>query len=177
MVKAAKFMVLVGGIVGVVAFFLPMFSVEGDVGGQNKKVTVSAFQAVRGAEAVKASIESQAGVQVASADQKSFDDLEDATTKFKGVFLGMYAPAALLLLLGLIGVLKKKFGRVFGVLSVLFGLVAIALWGLIFTGTKDTETGQAAFALGLGIHLMLVSGILGFLGGIINTVKPDRGFM
>jgi hypothetical protein len=175
MVKVAKFMVLVGGIVGVVAFFLPMFSVEG--GG--KTFTVSAFQVVRGAEAIKASMEKQAG-EKASSDpeaQKAFDDLEDATTKFKGVFLGMYAPAAILLLLGIIGVLKKKFGRGFGVLALLFGLVAMGLWGLIFTGTKDSQASQHAFALGLGIHLMLAAGILGFLGGITNTVKPDHGFM
>jgi len=175
MVKAAKFMVLVGGILGVVAFFLPMFSVEG--GG--KKFTVSAFQAVRGAEAIKSSMESQAGEKASNdpSTKKAFDDLEDVTTKFKSVFLGMYAPAAILLLLGLVGVLKKKFGRGFGVLALLFGLVAMGLWGLIFAGTKDQKATENAFALGLGIHLMLATGILGFLGGITNTVKPDRGFM
>jgi hypothetical protein len=177
MVKAAKFMVLVGGIIGVVAFFLPLFSVTGKVQGKDVTVALSAFTVVRGAQSVQASIEKQAGAQAAAADQKSFDDLEDMSAKFKAVFLGMYAPAALLILLGLIGVLKKKFGRGFGVLSVLLGLVSIALWALIFAGTKDKVGGETGFALGLGIHLMLAAGALGFLGGIINTVKPDHGFM
>ncbi|HEU5058931.1 MAG TPA: hypothetical protein VFU21_20500 [Kofleriaceae bacterium] len=174
MVKAAKFMVLVAGLMGLVAFFLPLFSV--DVAG--KSFTVSAFQAVRGVEAVKANLEKQAGEKMQNDPQaqKAVADLDDVLTKVKSYLFIMYAPAALLLLLGVIGVVKQKFGRGFGVLSLLLGLVTFGFWALLFfaAGEAKKEQAEATFGLGLGVHLLLGTGILGFLGGVTNTVKPDR---
>lgn len=174
MVRAAKFMVLAGGLMGLVAFFLPLFSVA--AGG--KSFTVSAFQAVRGVEAVKAHIESEAGekVQADPEAQRAMSDLDDVLTKVKSYLYIMYAPAALLVLLGLIGVVKQKFGRGFAILSLLLGLVALGFWALLYfaAGEAKKEQAEAAFGLGLGVHLLLGTGILGFLGGAINTVKPDR---
>ena len=174
MVKAAKFMVLVAGLMGLVAFFLPLFSV--DVGG--KSFTVSAFQAVRGVEAVKTNLEKQAGEKMQSDPQaqKSIEDLDEVLTKVKSYLFIMYAPAALLMLLGIFGVVKQKFGRGFGVLALLLGLVTFGFWALLFfaAGEAKKEEAQAAFGLGLGVHLLLGTGILGFLGGITNTIKPDR---
>ncbi len=174
MVKAAKFMVLVGGLMGLIAFFLPLFSV--DVAG--KSFSVSAFQAVRGVEAVKANLEKQAGekVKTDAQAQKSIDDLDEVLTKVKSYLFIMYAPAALLVLLGIFGVVKQKFGRGFGVLALLFGLITFGFWALLFVaaGEAKKEEAQAAFGLGMGVHLLLGTGILGFLGGITNTIKPDR---
>jgi len=174
MVKAAKFMVLVAGLMGLVAFFLPLFSV--DVSG--KSFSVSAFQAVRGVEAVKAHLESEAGAQIRQDPQaqKSIDDLDEILTKVKSYLFIMYAPAALLVLLGIIGVVKQKFGRGFGILALLLGLVTFGFWALLFfaAGEAKKEQAEAAFGLGLGVHLLLGTGILGFLGGVTNTVKPDR---
>jgi hypothetical protein len=174
MVKAAKFMVLVAGLMGLIAFFLPLFSV--DVAG--KSFTVSAFQAVRGVEAVKANLEKQAGEKMQNDPQaqKAVADLDDVLTKVKSYLFIMYAPAALLLLLGVIGVVKQRFGRGFGVLSLLLGLITFGFWALLFfaAGEAKKEQAEATFGLGLGVHLLLGTGILGFLGGVTNTVKPDR---
>jgi|SoiMethySBSTD1v2_1073268.scaffolds.fasta_scaffold210293_3 hypothetical protein len=174
MVKAAKFMVLVAGLMGLVAFFLPLFSV--DVSG--KSFSVSAFQAVRGVEAVKAHLESEAGQKVREDPQaqKSIDDLDEILTKVKSYLFIMYAPAALLVLLGIFGVVKQRFGRGFGVLALLMGLITFGFWALLFfaAGEAKKEQADAAFGLGLGVHLLLGTGILGFLGGVTNTVKPDR---
>jgi hypothetical protein len=174
MVRAAKFMVLAGGLMGLVAFFLPLLSV--DVAG--KTLTVTAFQAVRGAEAVKQNWESEIGAKVESTPEikQALDRFDELLTKVKPYLYIMYAPAALLVLLGLIGVMKQKFGRGFGVLSLLLGLVAFGFWALLYfaAGEAKKEQAEVVFGVGLGVHLLLGTGILGFVGGAVNTFKPDR---
>lgn len=177
MVKAAKFMVLVAGLVGLIAFFLPFLSAES----QGKSASISAFQAVKGIDgAIDATDQATAGATNAEA-KSARAEIADVVNKVKAFLYAMYAPALLLFLFGLIGVIKKKFGRGFGVLSLLLGLVALGFWALLFMAAgeanKDQGGADVKVALGLGVHLLLATGILGFLGGIINTVKPDRGFM
>ena len=176
MVKAAKFMVLVAGLMGLVAFFLPFLSVEAE----GKSVSVSAFQAVRGISVVEKEVDKAAGAATAATaeGQAALGELDEVLTKVKSFLYAMYAPALLLVLFGLIGVVKQKFGRGFAILSLLMGLIALGFWALLFMAAGEANKGEgqgdAQVALGLGVHLLLGTGILGFLGGIINTVKPDR---
>jgi hypothetical protein len=178
MVKAAKFMVLVAGLAGLIAFFLPFLKAES----QGKSASISAFQAVKGIDTALEKTDAATAGAAATPEAKSATaEIADVVNKVKAFLYAMYAPALLLFLFGLIGVLKKKFGRGFGVLSLLMGLVALGFWALLFMAAgeanKDSTGGDVKVALGLGVHLLLVTGILGFLGGITNTVKPDRGFM
>lgn len=171
MVKAAKFMVLVGGLMGIVAFFLPMATVEG----QGQTIKASAFQAVRGATFIEGKAKEVEGSAISAQDKKSAGEVGDFFTKVKSVLYGLYAPAVLLMLLGLIGVIKQKFGRGFAIFSVLLGLVSLAIWGFLFMLAGEVnKDGDTKLTLGLGSHFLLGTGILGFLGGITNTVKPDR---
>lgn len=176
MVKAAKFLVLIAGLAGLVAFFLPFLTAES--GG--KTASISAFQAVKGIDtALDATEQATAGATTPEA-KSATAEIADVVNKVKAFLYAMYAPAVLLALFGLIGVLKKKFGRGFGVLSVLMGLIALGFWALLFMAAgeanKDQGAGDVKVALGLGVHLLLATGILGFIGGITNTVKPDYGF-
>src|SRR5262245_16829791 len=177
MVKAAKFMVLVAGLLGLIAFFLPFLKAEG----QGKSASISAFQAVKGIDTALDATD-QAAASATTAEAKSATaEIADVVNKVKAFLYAMYAPALLLFLFGLVGVLKKKFGRGFGILSLLMGLVALGFWALLFMAAgeanKDSTGTDVKVALGLGVHLLLATGILGFLGGITSTVKPDRGFM
>jgi len=178
MVKAAKFMVLVAGLMGLIAFFLPFLSAES----QGKSASISAFQAVKGIDTALDATEQAAAAGNATAETKSASsEIAEVVNKVKAFLYAMYAPALLLFLFGIIGVVKKKFGRGLAVLSLLLGLVALGFWALLFMAAgeanKDATGSDVKVALGLGVHLLLGTGILGFLGGIINTVKPDRGFM
>jgi hypothetical protein len=174
MVKAAKFLVLAAGLIGLVAFFLPFLSVEAE----GKSVSVSAFQAVRGISVVEGVVDEAAGTpSAASAEgQKAMADLDELLTKVKAFLYVMYAPALLLVLLGVIGVVKQKFGRGLGILSFLFGLVALGFWALLFMAAGEANKGdtQGQVALGLGVQLMLGAGALAVIGGLTNTIKPDR---
>ena len=51
--KASKFIVLVGGILGILSFFLPLVSVTRE----GKTVSVSAFEVMKGLDAVGAAVD------------------------------------------------------------------------------------------------------------------------
>ncbi|MBA3454506.1 MAG: hypothetical protein H0T42_15560 [Deltaproteobacteria bacterium] len=137
--KATKFIVLGGGILGILAFFLPMVSVQrADFSG-----TVSAFQIMKG-------LDEAAGV----------DGL-------KGITMAFFGPAILLALIGAMGVARKKFGRVAGAFSLIFGLIGLGI-GSLLTSAAEGDSG-------IGLTLLLVTGAAGAVGGVLALIKPERG--
>jgi hypothetical protein len=163
--KASKFIVLVGGILGILAFFLPMVSVTR--GGHT--ATVSAFQIVKGLDAVQDEIQKDSvRTQAASIGESgSLDKADKDIGAIKGIVMAVFAPALLLALMGAAGVARKKFGRVAGTFSLLAGLAGLGIAALL----KSAAEGDS----GIGITLLLVTGLAGLVGGIIALAKPDRG--
>jgi hypothetical protein len=169
--KASKFIVLVGGILGLIAFFLPAVNVTTERG----KVGVSAMQLVAGLDLAKSAVD-EAAVTPDTADAAAFSkargDTSAEISKIKGFVLALFAPALLLVLLGGVGAMRRKFGRGFGAMSLLLGLISLALGALIMSVASEggSETGA-----GIAITLLVVTGIAGAIGGLLALVKPDRG--
>jgi hypothetical protein len=163
--KASKFVILVGGILGILAFFLPMVSVSR----QGKTVTVSAFQVMKGLEAVSGELDKDdvhaqaASYEGGTAQLKSAKDGVDG---IKGIVMAIFAPALLLAAIGGAGVARKKFGRVAGTFSLLFGLVGLGIGAVL----KSAAEGDS----GIGLTLLLITGVAGIVGGIMALVKPER---
>ncbi len=158
--KASKFIVLAGGILGILAFFLPLVSV--DRGGA--KASVSAFQVIKGLDQVEVAVEDGAArgaysVETSASAKKDIGAL-------KGIVMAIFAPALLLSLLGAAGVARKRFGRVAGTFSLLAGLVGLGIASIL----KSAAEGDG----GIGLTLLLVTGIAGVIGGLIALVKPER---
>jgi hypothetical protein len=162
--KASKFLVLAGGILGILAFFLPMVTVERDGG----KVSASAFQIVKGLDAVKSKLD-KTEVKMSAAAYGSTAELSRAKSDLsdiKGIVMAIFAPALLLAAIGGAGLARKKFGRVAGGFSLVFGLVGLGIGALL----KSAAEGDA----GVGLTLLLVMGVLGTIGGILALAKPER---
>ena len=163
--KASKFIVLVGGILGILAFFLPMVTVERE----GKSVSVSAFQVVKGLDAVGSELDKE-NVRVKAAaygETATLNKAKDGVEGMKGIVMALFAPALLLAAIGGAGVARKKFGRVAGTFSLLLGLVALAIGALL----KSAAEGDS----GIGLTFLLLTGVAGVVGGLITLVKPDRG--
>jgi len=90
-----------------------------------------------------------------------------------------YIPPALLLLFGLAGILRRRFGRILGFLSLLGGLASIGTWlGLHFgieVALRQSELKHTQIALMFGAHLLIVAGAAGVLAGLGALIAPDRG--
>ncbi len=160
--KASKFIVLVGGILGILAFFLPMVTVHQ----QDFSGSVSAFQIVKGLDSLSVAAGSQ-DVNVALADAgASAKSAKEALDGMKGIVMAIFAPALMLVLIGGLGVMRKKFGRVAGTFSLLFGLIGLGI-GALLKGAAEGDSG-------IGLTLLLVTGVAGVVGGLIALVKPER---
>ncbi len=162
--KASKFVVLVGGILGILAFFLPMVSVTR----QGKNVTVSAFQVVKGLEAVSSELDTDE-VRVKAAaygETESLRGAKDGVSGIKGIVMAIFAPALLLAFIGGMGVARKKFGRVAGTFSLLFGLLGLGIGAIL----KSAAEGDS----GIGLTILLLTGLAGIVGGIMALAKPER---
>ena len=174
MVKASKFIVLAGGLLGIIGFFLPFISAQIE----GKELGVSAFQVIKGidlAEEVADEAAAAAKAENAAAAgevDKARSDFQDVLGKIKAFLYAVYAPALLMLLFGILGAVKHRFGRGVGVLSLLLGLLTLGVWALLSAAAGEAG-GEAK--LGLGAQLLLATGIGGALGGLVATIKPDRG--
>lgn len=162
--KASKFVVLVGGILGILAFFLPMVSVTR----QGQTATVSAFQVVKGLDAVSSELnKDEVKMKAASVgESRTLNEAKDGVDSIKGIVMAIFAPALLLALIGGAGVARKKFGRVAGTFSLLFGLVGLGIGAIL----KSAAEGDS----GIGLTLLLITGLAGMVGGIMALVKPER---
>jgi hypothetical protein len=162
--KASKFVVLAGGILGILAFFLPMVSVTRE----GKTATVSAFQVVKGLEVVSTELaKDEVAVRAASVGETaSLAQAQDGIGSIKGIVMAVFAPALLLAAIGGAGVARKRFGRGAGTFSLLLGLAGLGI-GVILKGAAEGDSG-------IGLTMLLLTGVAGVIGGLMALVKPER---
>lgn len=170
-----KFMVLAGGVLGLVSFFMPYFVMP--IEGSDSTVNLSPYVGFVGISAVEevaegAEVEaaSALGADKAPAAAAAMKEANDMLDSIKMFLLIPVAPAIFLLLFGLLG-LKGAFGRGLGAGSLLFGLVALAIWGLLSAALGEVD-GEVSG--GLGLTLLMACGALGAVGGLLALIKPER---
>jgi hypothetical protein len=189
--KAWKFIVLAGGIIGLLGFFLPFmkFGV-----GNSGSVGVSGFALVKGLPEARELLANEIEKMPEEQIKKAAAELEDSAKKAGGLIMMFYIPTALVLLIGAVNTARGKMGRLAGFLGLLAGGAAILVWvlfqqvmsadvaGQVHATTGD-PTGKAiaeaivdnvSVQMGLGLHLILLSGIFGAVAGLGCLVKPDR---
>ena len=174
--KFTKFVVLAGGILGLLAFFLPLVAVK------NSGVTgaLSAYRIVKGIDSADQVV---SGADTAAVDaysasdsfQESKADANKALSDVKPVVLAIFAPALLLALIGGVAVLRKKFGRLGGVGALLFGGVGLGIWAILNTAANEVAETGGSDVKGMGMWLLMLTGLCGLVGGILTLAKPDRG--
>jgi hypothetical protein len=169
--KAWKFIVLVGGVLGLIGFFLPFVKAATPNG--KGEVGVSGFQFVRGIGDVakllpEDDLKGISHEELAKAEKLFNDTLQTAS----GYVLMFYIPAGLVLLIGAIAVARGRMGRFAGLMAFLVGGASAGVWALFNSVASDDKA--SAVSLGMGLHLILVAGLCGIVGGLGALIKPDR---
>lgn len=167
-----KYLVLLAGIVGVTGFFLPFI----DVHTSNARFGrhPSAFELVRRLETLDAltldlTHLGLADAQAKAAATQAHDQLERARTAASVI----YAPAALLALLGAGLGIRRRMGRLAGFVALVLGAISASVWA-IFDDVASRDPHHAA-TMGLGANLLLACGAAAVLAGIGALAMPDRG--
>lgn len=174
--KFTKFIVLAGGLIGLLAFFLPLVAVK------DSGVTgaLSAYRIVKGIDSADQVIEHANSAAVDSYDksdefQASKKDANAALGDVKGVVLAIFAPALLLVLIGGVATMRKKFGRLGGVGALLFGGIGLGIWAILNTAANEVAATGGSDVKGAGMYMLMVTGLCGVVAGILTLAKPDRG--
>jgi hypothetical protein len=159
--KASKFLVLAGGLLGIIAFFLPLVTVHR----AGYEGSASAFQIIKGLQAASDTVNSEE-VRAAAMNSDAVASAKEGVDAMKGIVMAIFIPAILLAAIGALGVSKRKFGRVAGGFSLLFGLIGLGIGALLSSAAGPDG--------GVGLTLLLATGALGTVGGLLALVKPDR---
>ena len=170
--KAWKYLVLIAGIAGVAGFFLPLITFQsprGDIEG-----SVSAYQIVRGIDAVDELIDTTRPMTITNAEAtRVVSTINNELERYRGALIACYVPAAALALLGALVGARRKMGRIAGLLAIVIGLVNAGVWLLFYQ--VSMEQPEVSAAIGFGLHLLLIAGVLGMLSGLGALIAPDRG--
>lgn len=170
---AWKYLVLLGGIVGIAGFFLPFItfkSPDGDIEG-----SVSAYQIITGIDAIDAVIDTTAKpITSSSADaQRIVNTVNTELERYRGALIACFVPAVVLAALGALVGARRKMGRIAGLLAIVIGLANAAVWLLFYQ--VSMEQPEVTAEMGYGLHLLLIAGVLGTLAGLGALLAPDRG--
>jgi hypothetical protein len=169
---AWKYLVLLAGIAGIVGFFLPFVTVHTRDARFGRHP--SAFELVRRLEGLDDMTHSLTALGVATPDAKQMaaqahDTLQTARTAASVI----YAPAALLALLGVVCGFRRRMGRLAGFFALVLGAASASVWAVFhYVASNDPNHGAT---LGLGAHLLLACGAAGALAGLGALLAPDRG--
>jgi hypothetical protein len=167
MIKATKYIILTAGVIGLISFFMPLISVS-KAGITGK---LSAYRIVKGIDSAK-DIVGKAGKNAsAETDKKVVADANKALGALKAIVLAVFFPAMMIFLLGLVGTLRKSFGRGLAIPTFLFGLVGLAISGLL-TAVASSDGGQSV--AGSGMYMLLFASVVGTVFALIGIIKPDR---
>ncbi len=170
--KAWKYLVLIGGIAGIAGFFLAFItfkSPDGQIEG-----SVSAYQIVRGIDAVDELIDTTKPMTATNADaQRVVTTINAELERYRGALIAVYAPALALAVLGALVGARRRMGRIAGLLAIVIGLANAGVWLLFYQ--VSTEQHDVDAAIGFGVHALLVAGVLGVVAGLGALFVPDRG--
>jgi hypothetical protein len=166
-----KYVVLLGGILGIAGFFAPFMEYKAPDG---SLTGASAYEIARGEVDVSPLMQKaeQLGLVTHAEAQRATKLLEQGIYAYRGAMAAAFVPAAVIFLIGLVSFSRKKMGRLAGLVSIVMGVGAIGVW--IFFFRSEPPSQQTIGQLGLGIYALAVCGVLGIAGGLGSLIFPDR---
>ncbi len=166
-----KYVVLLGGILGIAGFFAPFMEYKAPDG---SLTGASAYAIARGEVDVSPLMKKaqELGLVTPTEAQRATKLLQQGVYAYRGGMIIAFVPAALIFLIGLFSFSRKKMGRLAGLVSIIMGVACVGVW--IFFFRADPPSQQTIGQLGLGIYALFVCGLLGVLGGLGSLVFPDR---
>jgi hypothetical protein len=175
-VKVAKHVLILLGLVGVLGVIMPFAEVRKGIAA----VSLSAKDLSFGLEKTHAVLDRKLPKIVA---KRLGSDVTDTRDDLKLVADGLkyavlvFAPAALLVVIGIIAVLRRRLGRVLAAMALLMGLVSLASWiGLHYAidyALEEADVKGMTIELMTGAHMLIVSALAGIAIGAAALVKPE----
>lgn len=174
---ASRYLFLLAGILGVLALFQPLIK----LGRGPLSVDLSGYDLTFGLKkthiALDARIPSLAKKYIPADVLETRDDIKLVADASKGAALA-FAPAAIILLIGIFSVKKKRTPRALAVVAGVMGLVSAAAWygiryAVIYGIEEEPALARLDFHAVFAAQVLLVTGVLAILGAIKAFTKSD----
>lgn len=176
--KALKFVILGAGILGILSFFLPYAKIDAG----SDSLSFNALDVMRGVDLAetgvseaKKAVEASANVDERASLRSDLREVEEALDLVKGIMIVVFLPFLAFALIGVIGAVRGRLGRVGGTFALLLGLVAMGINGVFLAAWGSAEVKAAGGNAGFAQYLLFIASVIGFLGGLLTLIKPDRG--
>lgn len=174
--KVAKHVLILLGLVGVLGVIMPLAELrKGPVG-----VTLTAKDLSFGLDKTHAAldrklpklVEKRLGADV----METREDLKLVADYLRWAVL-VFAPAVLLVLIGVVAVTRKRLGRVLAGAALLLGLVALAAWiGLHYAidyALVEADVKGMTIELLSGAHMLILTAATGIGVGLAALIRPE----
>ena len=172
---ASRYLFLIAGIVGVLALFRPLVG----VGRGLVQVELSAYELSFGLARTHRIIDRQlpaiAERHLPPDVRETRDDIKLVAEASRGAALA-FIPAALLLVLGVVGAARKRTSRFEGVLAILLGAASIAAWfglryGVAYGIREEPALARLHLDLRIGAHLLVAVGACAIVAGLVALIR------
>jgi len=175
-VKIAKHVLILLGLVGLLGLIMPLAEVRKGVAAVQLSAKDLSFGLEKTHAALDRKLPKLVERRLGSTVTDTRDELKMVADGLKFAAL-LFAPAALLVLIGIIAVLRKRLGRVLAGTALLIGLVSLASWiGLhygIDYALEEADVKGMTIELMAGAHMLIVGAIAGMGVGLAALVKPE----
>jgi hypothetical protein len=181
--KAIKFVIIATGIVGLVALFLPYVSLttNGKSEGYSPiKLLTGDNPAEEQFKNAKKALEDDVAARTtddatASQVRGYSKDVEKAFDFVKGIVAVAFVPAILFLIIGGVGAVRGKLGRLGGAGVMVLGLIGAVVNGILLAAFSSKAVKDAGGGAEVGQYILLFVCIAGFILGLLTLIKPDEG--
>jgi hypothetical protein len=174
--KAIKFVILVAGVIGLVAFFLPYFNLkldESTIHPTGLEVMTGLEIAKKGAEEIQKNVDDKA--ENSENAKKTLGSVQDAIDIIKAIIVVMFAPALLLAAIGGVGAGRGRLGRLGGAGAMVVSLIGLGTNGIAMMLLSDSKVQSNGMSPGIALYLMVFISSIGFICGLLTVIKPDEG--
>jgi hypothetical protein len=178
-VAFARHILFLAGMLGVLGLFLPLFAVGRGPLRTELSARELSFGLDRAHRVIDKKIPGFLERRIPPDVIQARDDVRLVAHASRGAALA-FIPAAVLLLLGIAGMWRGRFGRGLAALALVCGIASIgAYFGLRYAIAYGIEEEpllrHVSMNLQFGATLLIIAGVGGIAGGVLGLIKPDLG--
>ena len=175
--RAAKHILFVAGLIGLIGMFVPLVS----LGKGLTHVEVTAKELSFGLSRTHALLDKEIPILVQSRIPKDViegrDDVRTVLKALRGA-AAAFIPALAILLLGVRGMWRGEFSRRLAIVALVCGVASIAAYlglryGIDYGENEEPLLKRVALTVEVGAYLLIVAGLGGILGGALGIWKPE----
>lgn len=179
--KLWKHLVLVAGMLGIVGIFTPLIRTRTETRFGPASLELTSYELSFGLdrthEVLGRDLPAIIEKRLSPSIKEARTDARIVAEASRGAVL-LFVPALLLLAIGMIGIVKARFGRALGAFALVCGLLSLgAFFGLragIDYGMREAGFKRTRVEAIRASYLLVIAGTLGVVAGVGALAKPQR---